>query len=105
MALDAPLSAPGGWLDRRTAAAPDVLRLRLVEHVTRASAPGGEPALLAAAATAALERVVERPGDRSVALDLLAADGLITLALLRQSELDPGALAAFARGLTEQPTR
>jgi hypothetical protein len=49
--------------------------------------------------------VVARPGDRSVALDLLAADGLITLALLRQSQLDPAGLAAFARGLTERPPR
>ena len=105
MALDATLSATGGWLDRHTAAAPEALRRRVFEHVALAPAGGGDVALLAAAAQGALDRVVARPGDRSVALDLLAADGLITLALLRQSQLDPAGLAAFARGLTERPQR
>lgn len=105
MAVDATLSASGGWLDRHTAAAPEALRRRVYEHVALAPAGAGDVALLAAAARGALDRVVTRPGDRSVALDLLAADGLITLALLRQSELDPGGLAAFARGLTERPPR
>ena len=36
-----------------------------------------------------------------MALDLLAADGLITLALLHRAEADPAGLAAFARALTE----
>ena len=48
MADGAALSAPGGWLERQTAAAPEALRT---------------------------------------------------------SQLDPGGLAAFARGLTEQPAR
>ena len=99
------LSAPGGWLDRHTAAAPAVLRDRVVAHVQRVPLAVSDAALLAQAAAGALERVVERPGDRSVALDLLAADGLITLALLRQSEVEPAGLAAFARALTEQPPR
>jgi len=99
------LSAPGGWLDRRTAAAPAVLRDRIFAHVGRVPSAGSDAALLATAASGALEHVVERPGDRSVALDLLAADGLITLALLRQSEVEPARLAAFARALTELPPR
>lgn len=103
MARGGSLSAPGGWLDRRTAAAPEALRWRMVEHVESASAEGGEASVLAAAAEGALDRVVARPGDRSVALDLLSADGLITLALLRQAEFEPGGLAAFARSLTDRP--
>jgi hypothetical protein len=43
--------------------------------------------------------VEEHPGDRSVALDLLAADALITLALLAQAEADPGDLGPFAEQL------
>ena len=105
MAHDHRLSAAAGWLDSHTRAAPAALRRRVLEHVARAPAGSGEVAALAAAAEDALDRVVSRPGDRSVALDLLAADGLITLALLRQAELDPGGLAALARALTDRPAR
>jgi hypothetical protein len=40
--------------------------------------------------------VVAHPGDRSVALELLSADALITLALLSRAEEDPEGLAEFA---------
>ena len=43
-----------------------------------------------------LDRVTAHPGDRSVALDLLAADALITLALLAQAQRAPEDLARFA---------
>jgi hypothetical protein len=56
-------------------------------------------AALAAAGAAALDAVTCRPGDRTVALDLLAADALITLALLAQAEHDPAGLGDFAAGL------
>ena len=46
-------------------------------------------------------RVLAHPGDRSVALDLLAADALITLALLAQADRPPGELAAFATSLLQ----
>jgi hypothetical protein len=35
-------------------------------------------------------------GDRSVALDLLAADALVTLALLAQAQASPERLGEFA---------
>ena len=54
---------------------------------------------LAAAGRRALERVAAHPGDRSVALDLLAADALITLALLAEAERRPERLGQFAAGL------
>lgn len=54
------------------------------------------PAALAAAGRGALEQVLVHPGDRTVALDLLAADALVTLALLAQAQRDPGRLAGFA---------
>jgi hypothetical protein len=43
--------------------------------------------------------VVAHPGDRSVALDLLAADALITLALLAEAQRHPERLGEFATGL------
>jgi hypothetical protein len=40
--------------------------------------------------------VLARAGDRSVALDLLAADALVTLALLAQAQTSPERLGDFA---------
>jgi hypothetical protein len=40
--------------------------------------------------------VLVHAGDRSVALDLLAADALVTLALLAQAQRNPAGLASFA---------
>ena len=57
------------------------------------------PEDLAAAARHALDQVAAHPGDRSVALDLLAADALITLALLAQAERRPADLGDFAAAL------
>lgn len=62
-------------------------------------APEADPAALAAAAREALERVAAHRGDRSVALDLLAADALITLALLAQAQRAPDRLGAFAASM------
>ena len=83
------------WLDRNTSQAPSVLRARIQEYAIRES---GEslPHTLAAAGHAALEQVLSHSGDRSAALDLLAADGLITLALLAQAETAPERLEEFA---------
>ena len=105
MGSDRPLNALRSWLDARTGGAPPVLRARLLEHVRSIGAERGVAqdgaALLARAGMASLEAVAAHPGDRSVALDLLAADGLITLALLHRAETDPAGLATFARALTE----
>lgn len=94
------MTALADWLDGHTAAAPPALRARVKEHALRASADS-LPATLAAAAREALGAVVAHPGDRSVALDLLAADALITLALLAQAQRAPGDLAAFAAGILQ----
>lgn len=61
--------------------------------------PDSLPESLAAAGRRALEAVAAHPGDRSVALDLLAADALITLALLAEGEQRPERLGAFAASL------
>ena len=54
------------------------------------------PDALAGSARRALDRVLARAGDRSVALDLLAADALVTLALLAQAQTLPERLGDFA---------
>jgi hypothetical protein len=83
------------WVDRHTTAAPPALRARVRQYLsTTVEEP--LPTQLAAAADSALSRVLTHPGDRSVALDLLAADALITLALLAQAQTAPDQLEEFA---------
>jgi hypothetical protein len=59
------------------------------------------PDALAGAAQQALGQVLTHPGDRSVALDLLAADALITLALLAQAQHAPEGLGEFAASVLQ----
>ena len=91
---------PMTWLRHRTGAAPAPLRERIMEHVSRAGALD-MPGVLARAGASALRDVTDTPGQRSVALDLLAADGLITLAMLWCAEHDAAELGSVARALTE----
>jgi hypothetical protein len=95
------MTAPADWLDRHTAAAPPALRARVHERARAAGTGGPLPASLARAGREALDRVVSHPGDRSVALELLAADALITLALLAQAQEAPGELGAFATSILQ----
>ena len=102
-----PSTTVEAWLDRHTASAPEALRARVRHYVGARGDRTDVAAALAAAADAALASVLAHPGDRSVALDLLAADALVTLALLAQSEETPDRLGAFADGLLRMhlPTR
>ena len=85
------------WLASKTMRAPPALRERVTQLARRHSSAGRPLAdQLAAAAEEALEQVVAHPGDRSVALELLSADALITLALLSRAEENPEGLAEFA---------
>lgn len=68
------------------------------DYIT-AGTDAATPAALAASSRRALDRVLNREGDRSVALDLLAADALVTLALLAQAQASPERLGGFAAGL------
>jgi hypothetical protein len=86
----------GDWLDQRTSQGPAALRSRVHEYA-RVATGATLAETLAVAAQAALAHVLSHPGgDRSVALDLLAADALITLALLAQAENAPQDLEHFA---------
>ncbi|MEO7985348.1 MAG: hypothetical protein ABI766_02360 [Gemmatimonadales bacterium] len=87
------------WLDRHTSRAPPALRARVRQHALAVDASASAPATLAEAGRHALDLVVDHPGDRSVALDLLAADALITLALLAHAQASPEHLGDFALGL------
>ncbi len=85
----------GDWLDRHTSQAPAALRARVREYALAATGQS-RASTLATAGQSALDRVLSHPGDRSAALDLLAADALITLALQAQAQEAPGRLEEFA---------
>lgn len=87
------------WLDRHTSQAPSALSARVRQHALAAGASSNAPVALAEAGRHALDLVVDHSGDRSVALDLLAADALITLALLAQAQAAPERLGDFAGAL------
>lgn len=83
------------WLAARRPAAPPTL----VEPMTRwlVDSPASLPDHLAQAGRALLNRVLVRPqGGRELALDLLAADALVTYAFEAQAEVDAGALVQLA---------
>ncbi len=81
---------------RETALAPEALGVRVRHYVEGAEPDSITPEALARSGRKALDRVLGRAGDRSVALDLLAADALVTLALLAQAESSPERLGDFA---------
>ena len=68
----------------------------MLDHVAGGGPDPATPEALAGSGRKALDRVLARAGDRSVALDLLAADALVTLALLAQAEVAPERLDHFA---------
>jgi hypothetical protein len=87
------------WLDARRPAAPPTLRAHLVRRAEEV--PGMHPGDLADAGRALLARVLAQPsGGRELALDLLAADALVTYAFEVQAELDADGLVALARRIS-----
>jgi hypothetical protein len=93
------LTAAQRWFAEQSAGAPAPLRDRAGEYLRRDGGPADLAEQVAAAAAAALATVLAHPGDRSVALDLLAADALVTLALKARAAQDPAGLARFASAL------
>jgi hypothetical protein len=92
---------PDQWLERHTSQAPEPLRSRVLAYARRSVAPS-RPEALAEAGHSALQQVLSHSGDRSAALDLLAADALITLALLAQSQTGPDRLEEFATSILQR---
>lgn len=82
---------PAEWFAARTEGAP----ARLVEASAgwlAASTGATTGARLTSAGQQALDAAIAAGATREAALDLLAADALITLALLAEAEADPMAL-------------
>lgn len=83
------------WFVERTTGAPEQLRRAATRWWgATPEAPLGER--LTAAGQQALEAAISEGATRTAALDLLAADALITLALLAAAERDAATLAATA---------
>jgi hypothetical protein len=92
------------WLDLHTRRAPAALAQCVRRHVDAVGTEGSQAGILARAGRHALEFVASHPdAGRSIALDLLAADALITLALLAQAQAGPGQLEEFASSLLKDP--
>jgi hypothetical protein len=87
------------WFAQHTDGAPPRLRER-ADAFFRNTAPDALPRRLAIAANAALT-TASGATSREAALDLLAADALITLALLAAGERNPASLAVEARALRD----
>lgn len=92
------------WAGRRAEGAPARLRDRTLAYLADPAA-AGVPEALGAAGLQALDATIRMSADRSAALDLLAADALVTLALQAQAEADPAHLASFARTLRDRAGR
>lgn len=91
------------WLDARRPAPPPTLRRHLLGLLQ--DAPQNLPDHLADTGVALLERVLSRPqAGRELALDLLAADALVTYAFEAQTELDTAGLATLARRVAGEVT-
>jgi hypothetical protein len=89
----------GAWLDCHIAAAPPVLRERVSALTGALRSRQDVAAALAEAGRETVERVIVSQGGREEALNLLAADGLVTLSLLAEAEADPAGLARWSAAL------
>jgi len=84
------------WLNGRVSRAPADLRTRMNAAVRDAIVTGGPAsALLLEAAARCIARAVALGRDRRAALDLLAADGLLTVAC--DAAVEEGDAGGFAR--------
>lgn len=92
------VEATDPWIAGHTVGAPQQLRERALSHLEGTSA-GTRAERLASAGDAALRAAMAAGSDRRAALDLLAADALITLAVLACAEASPASLEADAAAL------
>lgn len=98
------MTAARAWFLAASTGAPAALRERAGAWLDR-QGNAGLPAALEGAAAAALRAALGVPGDRDAALDLLAADALVTLALQAAAAADPAGIAGHARRLREAAAR
>lgn len=98
------MRAAAEWLEHRRDGAPPDLFDRVRFWLDTVDGSGSQedetvPATFARAGRAALDHVTASEGNRAVALDLLAADALVTLAMEACAETSPESLAPFARAI------
>ena len=89
------------WVRERTEGAPGPLT-DCVRRLAGDVREGGLVNGLLAGARVALEQAVNGPPGRGTAGDLLAADALVTLALLAVAEQEPDRLAVAARSIRRE---
>ena len=87
------------WFSHESAGAPPALGGRAGQYLDETAGSADIAQDLASAALRALRATLAHPGGRDVALDLLAADALVTLALKARAESDPRTLGDFAARL------
>jgi len=89
------------WFTNHTTGAPAQLRQQVVTYFD-ATPAGMLSDRLAVAGDAALQAATAAGRTRAAAIDLLAADALITLALLATAERSPATLASAAAELRQR---
>jgi hypothetical protein len=89
------------WFTARTDGAPAQLRDRAASYFAGAATGSDLVRQLSTAGTDALRAATSGGANRAAALDLLAADALITLALLAAAEASPATLGATAASLRQ----
>lgn len=92
------------WFQEQSEGAPEALRSRALHFLQKQEDGPDADLQLAGAAREALAAALAQPGDRAVALDLLAADALVTLALKARAVTDPAGLLDFAARLSRVGT-
>lgn len=95
----------GEWLVERSAGAPEALRTRALRWLSQEPPDTPLDQALARAGERALAGALAQGEGRETALDLLAADALITLALLARAEREPESLGEFAQDLIVSAAR
>lgn len=87
------------WLQERLRNSPPPLRERLESHVATLDGEADLSDALVAAACDLLDSIRDRLDKREAAFDLLAADGLLTLACEAAAFSDPEGVAERCRGM------
>jgi hypothetical protein len=95
------VTSVGEWFRVQSQGAPEALWRRAARYLDDQPADADAATALARAATAALAETLAQAGSRAVALDLLAADALVTLALKARAAEGPAGLGAFAAALRQ----
>jgi hypothetical protein len=91
------VAAARDWLLRRVPPAPRELLDRVLIALDSAAPAADLPSQLGEAALVCLAAALAHVDQRAAAFDLLAADALLTYGCEAAAEVEPGALARFAR--------